>query len=298
MADKTDLVFKRVINREYTTTSKQWYEQDPGQPFILKSTDVWISDIPSIPPSINTATVRGYRTVNRLELTKDITVNLNKAWLVKIATVGTGGFITPRFGLGYTVKLFDGSGTQVLTTHPSGWFFDYENGILTFDTDPSTVGLNVTGFSLEVYLYIGETVADLATATGGSAWQDPVLSYINDPPLTPTLKARYLINTAPSSVWIGYANSIAEWDGVNWNYTPAISGGIVYSIAEDRLYVFDNEGSQTWSWSGIDSVDLDYDNSNSGLIATNIKSAIDEVTNVVRWDEGLGTLILIPTPNV
>lgn len=292
MADKTDLVFKRVINREYTTTAKQWYEQDPGQPFILKSSDIWISNVPSTPPAIDTAVVKGYRTGNKLSLTKDTTVNNNKAWLVKISNVRTGGFITPRFGMGYTARLFDGVGTEVPTTHGCGWFFDYENGILTFDIDPSTVGLNVTGFSIITYLYTGETVADLVSATGGSAWQDPVLSYINDPPSMPSLKARYLINTVPTGDWVGHSDSIAEWDGVNWSYTSAISGQITYVIADDRVYVYDNEGSGTWSWSGLDSVDLDYNNSDSGLEATNIKTAMDELADRIRWDEGLGVLLI------
>jgi hypothetical protein len=292
MANKTDLVFKRVINKEYTGVEKQWYEEQTGTPFILKSTDVWISDIPSTPPTIDSAVIKIYKD---LSLTKNITINDNKAWIV---TDNLKGFITPRYGLEYSIKLFDGLKNQVYVTHPSNWFFDYENGILTFDLDPST-WFDVNSFSIDAYLYIGKTVADLVTATGGSAWQDPVLAYINDPPSILDRKPndRYLININPTGIWSGYGNSIVEWDGVNWNYISAKKGEIVYSIAEDRLYVFDND-TGTWSWSGIDSVDLDYDNSNSGLSATNVKSAIDEVTNVVRWDDGLNMLIIIPTPNV
>jgi len=297
MADKTDLVFKRVINREYTTTAKQWYEQDPGQPFILKATDVWISEIPNTPPETDTSIVKGYRSANRLSLTKDITVNNNKAWLVKISDTRTGGFITPRFGAGYTANLFDGSNNQVFTSHSCGWFFDYENGILTFDTDPSTVGLNVSAFSLEVYLYTGETVDNLVDNLGGSAWQDPTLSYINDPPGSPTIGSRYLIKDAPTGAWVGHEHTIAEWTGSNWKYISPVSGAITYVIADDRLYIYDNDNSGTWNWSGIDSVDLDYNNSDSGLEATNLKSAIDELTDRIRWDEGLGSLILMATPN-
>jgi len=297
MADKTDLVFKRVINREYTTTSKQWYEQDPGQPFILKSTDVWISEIPDTPPETDTSIVKGYRTANRLSLTKDITVNNNKAWVVKISGNRVGGFITPRFGAGYTASLFDGSNNQVFTSHSCGWFFDYENGILTFDTDPSTVGLNVSAFSLEVYSYTGETVADLVDEIGESAWQDPTLEYINDPPASPVIGSRYLIKNEPTGVWVGHSDAIAEWSGSVWKYTAPISGSITYVIANDRLYVYDSEGSGTWSWSGLDSVDFDYDNSESGLVATNLKDAIDELADRIRWDEGLGSLILMATPN-
>lgn len=297
MADKTDLTFKRLINREYTTTAKSWYEQDPGISFILPSSDIWISSIPSTPPAVDSPVVVGYRSSNRFILTKDITVNNNKAWLAKINGNRVGQFISPRYGQGYTVKLFDGSNNQVFTTHPCGWFFDYENGILTFDQDPSSVGLNATSFSIEVYRYVGSTLTDFLASGFSNSWAGPVIDFISTPPSNPIKGDRYLIKETGTGAWSGHDNEAAEWDGQSWVFYPINkSGSVIYVINLDRIYVYDSQGTATWSWSGIDAIDLDYDNSNSGLTATNVNTAIDELADRIRWDSALG-LIVSPTPN-
>jgi hypothetical protein len=75
-------------------------------------------------------------------------------------------------------------------------------------------------------------------ATGLASWQpgpgstvtelDPVISQINPPPGAPTTGDRYLINTAPTGVWVGHANQIAEWDGVAWVYTIPVLDDVVF----------------------------------------------------------------------
>jgi hypothetical protein len=46
-----------------------------------------------------------------------------------------------------------------------------------------------------------------------------VISRQNNPPGGPVLGDRYLINTAPTGLWAGKANQIAEWSGVAWTFT-------------------------------------------------------------------------------
>lgn len=75
-------------------------------------------------------------------------------------------------------------------------------------------------------------------ATGSTSWQpgpssitnelDPVISQINNPPGAPVLGDRYLINTAPTGVWVGNSNSIAEWDGFLWQYTIPVLNDVVF----------------------------------------------------------------------
>ena len=72
MADKLDMVYKKIVNRQYTSAAKNWYEENPGVPFKLKGSDVWVDNIPPAPPGADTAVVIGYRTGNRLILEKDI----------------------------------------------------------------------------------------------------------------------------------------------------------------------------------------------------------------------------------
>jgi len=281
MADRNDLVFKKIVNRVYTSPTKDWFEENAGVPFKLNAKDVWLSEIPSTPPEIDTAVVRGYRSGNKLSLTQDISVNSRKSWLAKSGETQLDSFISPRYGQDYTVRLFR-NGTTEIPTGTYGWFFDYESGIITFDSDPGA-----GTYELQVYRYTGETVSDLKTTLGGSAWQDPVKSIVTVPP-TSDLNDRYLVDESVSSgVFAGHAKSLAQFDGVSWQFVPATSGMIVYVIDVDRLYVYDN--NDEWNWSGIDSADLDYDNSDSGLEAISVKAAIDEiVTKSLVYDEVLG----------
>lgn len=164
MADKVDLSFKKIVGRQYTTTAKEWYEEFPTKPFNLNGGDIWIDDIPITPPVSTTSGVEVY---NTLTLQKDVSVNNEKCWLAEVP-VGTriGDFIPPRYGQGYTVRVYDGSDVEILTTDGSGWFFDYTSGILTFDNDPGGYGHDDSAFKLKVYRYIGQTVDDLTISSG------------------------------------------------------------------------------------------------------------------------------------
>jgi hypothetical protein len=164
MADKLDLVFKKIVARQYTTNAKAWYEEQPGIPFKVSGTDVWMDNLPTTPPSSGTSSVQVF---NTLTLIQDMTVGSQRSWLAEYPT-GTriGSFIPPRYGQGYTVRLYDANNTEILTTDGSGWFFDYELGVLTFDYDPSTYGWNDSAFKIKAYRYIGRTAEDIVPASG------------------------------------------------------------------------------------------------------------------------------------
>jgi len=281
MADKLDLVFKKVVNRQYTTTAKQWYEENPGVPFKLKGSDVWIDNIPSVPPTVDTAVVKGFRATNKLSLTKNTSVNNNKAWFCEVGGVKLDSFISPKYGQFYTAEIYIVCGTkngqQLPTTDPSMWFFDYESGNLTFE---GTVLADATGFQLIAYQYIGATADDLASALEGSAWQDPVSSIVDAPTGSETGLVRYLVSATPTGDFVGHANEIAEYDGVNWAFNLPSAGSITYVISLDRLYVYDN--NEGWAWSGIDSADLDYDNADSDLNSLSVKDALDELDRLLK----------------
>jgi len=167
MADKTDFAFKKLANREYTSTAKRWYEEQPNVPFKLKGSDVWIEDIPSIPPSSGTSVIQIF---NTLTLTEDVTVANKQSWIAEYPPGSRiGSFIAPRYGSGYTVRVYDGSNSEIPTGDGSSWFFDYEMGILTFDNPPGNYGWITSDFKVKIYRYIGRTADDITTGSGGLA---------------------------------------------------------------------------------------------------------------------------------
>jgi len=164
MVDKIDLSFKKLVGKEYTSTAKPWYEEFSTKEFNLHATDIWIDEIPPTPPTLDTSTIKIY---NTLALVEDLSVNSHKAWLAE-DPIGTrvGNFISPRYGQGYTVRVYDGSGDEIPTTDKSSWYFDYTNGILVFDYNPAIYGWDISGFRIKAYRYIGLTVHDMTTSSG------------------------------------------------------------------------------------------------------------------------------------
>lgn len=87
----------------------------------------------------------------------------------------------------------------------------------------------------------------VTSATGTTELQ-PVISQLNNPPGSPVLGDRYLINTAPTGAWVGNANNIAEWNGSGWTYTITVLNNIVYVTT--TLTTLRYDGSSWIAWAG------------------------------------------------
>src|SRR6056297_513029 len=158
--DTGNLSFKKLVNRQYTTPNKAWYEEQSGIGFKLKGIDVWVDPIPEEPSSADPSVVQEF---NTLTLTEDTTVNFQRTWYCKDGDTKIGDFIPPLYGSGYEVALFDNNDNQIYPTDASDWFFDYTTGILTFGESVSGF---TTPFKIKVYRYIGRTADDVASTYG------------------------------------------------------------------------------------------------------------------------------------
>ena len=56
----------------------------------------------------------------------------------------------------------------------------------------------------------------------------PVINQQNNPPVGPLLGDRYLVNIAPTGAWVGFANNVAEWNGVSWIFVAPVLDNTVY----------------------------------------------------------------------
>lgn len=220
MANKTDISFKKIVGRQYTSTAKEWYEEFPVKPFNLNAEDIWLEDIQNTPPTSGTSSIEIH---NTLILQEDVTVNYEKCWLTE-QPVGTriGDFIPPRYGQGYTVRVYDGNNNEIPTTDGSGWFFDYTSGILTFDNDPGGYGWNDSVFKIKAYRYIGQTAANITIASGVLSASD----ISNDSTVSGTTVKDALEELADAS----------EVSRFKYNqYLSTVSGTKIYSLPDSPV---------------------------------------------------------------
>lgn len=170
---KIDASYKRFKKRQFTTTLKNWHEENPGKPFNIKFSEIWLEELPTTPPEESTSLVE----IVDLVLTEDVTVDGKLSWLAcstpEDLTTRIGDFIDPDENLSrsYSVKVYDNTGTRIFVGDTVGFEFDYANGVLTFENSP----VAYTGpFRIEAYRYIGKKgdVNDLAGSLD-SAYDGP-----------------------------------------------------------------------------------------------------------------------------
>ena len=148
---KRNFSWKRLSLRRHTDNAKEWYEELPSLLTYVHSDWVWLDPVPTTPPGVTTAVVEVY---NTLTLTEDVTVPDGRAWLAMSGPSQLTGFIPPIFGQGYAVRVYDNSLTEIYTTDPSSWVFDYTSGVIWFENKPSIFGYSLP-IKIKVYRYIG-----------------------------------------------------------------------------------------------------------------------------------------------
>jgi len=192
------LVGKLLLSLGHTDVAKHPLEErerfNPLIPLptrvILNTGEVWghLLTVPPIPPATD-VDIKVYQAWPAVagdqgawKLARRTDVAANKCWLATINGGLAGGEMDPRlenwvpakYGPLWEVQLFDDAagvpGAAIPPTHASGWVFDWQSGILTFDVDPTTVGIAATGLWIKGYRYVGPTCKDVidSIAVGAS----------------------------------------------------------------------------------------------------------------------------------
>lgn len=179
---KTEIAFKKLVGRDHTSNLKQYYEEEAGGGFNIHATEVWSGDIPATAPLSDTANLRYYEDFT---LTEDLTVDNQQGWEAIESAVRVRGWVPPKFGSGYTIRLFSddsygNKGEEIASSDSIDWFFDYESGYVAIQ-DQLTAGRPgvdtpdpiLTPLHIEGYVYIGETVDVTAGVDGATGAQGP-----------------------------------------------------------------------------------------------------------------------------
>jgi hypothetical protein len=164
---KIDKSFRALINKEFTSTSKTFYEEFGANTINTNTTEIWSQTISSTPTTaISDGVAKKY---TDFVLSPALGYD-NEAFYFASGSGWTPGddvdrptinenllqrnFISTKYGIGYDIILKDNNNTQIQPTDPIDWQFDYQTGILTIQD--SGEGTYSKPYKVTVYQYIGD----------------------------------------------------------------------------------------------------------------------------------------------
>ena len=166
--NKTDRSFKTLLNKRVTSESKAFYEEIGDFTVNVHGDEIWGESIDPDPAQAVLDGVAEERTL--FVLTEDTSVAGQQAWYADDAG-RLKDWISDKFGSNYGISLYDNGNNEIFPTDPSGWLFDHQTGILTFDGSTSSFA---KPFKISGHRYIG-----LKGAGGTPGGLDTQIQYNN-----------------------------------------------------------------------------------------------------------------------
>ncbi len=176
---KNDFSFRALINREFTTTAKKFYNEFGANTINMNTSEIWSQDVSSTPSTAVSAGVAKQYTEFVLSplagyTTSAFYVASGSGWTpgdeVNRGTINIDylqrNFISDKYGANYAVTLKDGSGEDIYPLDDIDWLFNYQTGILTIQS--SSLGTyNYTDMQLSGYQYVGTFLSESAGGESG-----------------------------------------------------------------------------------------------------------------------------------
>ncbi len=273
--NKEDLSFKTLINKEFSTPSRLFFQENTVSTLDTNDTEVYSDTIPATTASAVSAGVG--RVLTSFSLTPDPSFPTS-VWYVISGSGFTPGvstlpsfatsasfyqrnFISDKYGSAYTVILTDNLGNQIFPTDAINWIFQYKTGILAI-ADPGN-GSYSTPYKVTVVQYAGRTLADNRTRGYTGSFTG---SFTGDGSGLTNLSASAIVGLNLSQIASGsFTASISPALGFRVNTSASITGSLFVSAsfstssAAATLYksgstVLDVQGSQGQLFSVVDSL--------------------------------------------
>lgn len=184
---KLEKVWEWFNNNADTSTGKAFYEETIPRSSEVHSSEVFGQAIPSIPPMATAGVVKKWYPAaengdGMIYMTCDRSVGGNKTWVAlenHSANWSSGsadvsevlkGFIGPKYGKQYLVKVFDKNDNEIPQLDTSDWTFDYSSGVLVFNSaNRSESGATpAASIKIKVYQYVGKSAAEMIEASAGA----------------------------------------------------------------------------------------------------------------------------------
>lgn len=184
--NKEDLSFKILINKESTTPSREFFQENGVSTLDINATEVYTSTVST--SSVQSVTDGVARSHTQFVLTPDPSFPTRVFYFISGSgfTPGTDAlpsfaqsssyyqrnFLGDKYGSDYEVQLFDNSGTRIFKTDAINWIFNYKTGILSI-SDP---GAYSTPYKVSVYQYTGNFLNTSLTSGSSTATGDKISS--------------------------------------------------------------------------------------------------------------------------
>lgn len=176
---KIDFSFRALINREFTTTAKKFYNEFGANTINMNTSEIWSQDVSSTPATaVNAGVAKQYTDFVLSPLagytTSAFYVASGSGWTpgdeVSRGTINLNylqrNFISDKYGADYAVTLKDGNNTDIYPLDNIDWLFNYQTGILTIQ-DPGQGAYDYTSLKLSGYQYVGTFLSESSGAGSG-----------------------------------------------------------------------------------------------------------------------------------
>ena len=306
MAFNTDnqlsLSFKTLINKEFTTTAKAFYEEFGANTINTNTTEVWSSIVSSTPATAVSDNVARYM--------EDFTLSPLVGFTTSVFYFGSGSgfttgstinrgtvdennlqrnFISDKYGSAYAAVLKQSDGTVVPATDNSNWLFNYTTGILSV-TNP---GGHSLPYKISVYQYTGQFLSQ--SLGGGSGFPftgDAVISgslVVSGSGLTVSGSSAFDGSINAASITSSFKGDLDGNAGTATQATNATNVGLAADSADTEAFIaFGNAatGDQALKTNSGITANL----SNSALTASIFKgSLVGDVTGNVTGNADSAT---------
>jgi len=179
----TDYTFKKILNKRSTDNNKRTSEEIGDYTLNVHFSEIWGEHLPWPPPASTTSVVQVY---DKLELTKDVSVANGQAWFATsdasppyVSANRLRKWVSDKFDEDnlntYSIRLFFGdpgstlNDVEIYFNDPSTWIFDYQTGILTFQSSTLASGAHTYDsgkvFKVSGYRYVGLMGAGTGSTT-------------------------------------------------------------------------------------------------------------------------------------
>jgi hypothetical protein len=108
----------------------------------------------------------------------------------------------------------------------------------------------------------------------------------NSPPASPPANGRYIVGASPTGAWVGHSDDIAFVMGGAWQFLVPQEGWIAWLQTSSAFWHYTGAAWAAFPASAVAAADVAYDNSTSGLTASDVQAAIDEIVGLSAGSNG------------